>query len=42
MTMLDKIGYWGYQIVRFVIDEPREANTEGGFSSYLLVPFSWF
>ena len=30
MTVLDKIGYWGYQIVRFVIDEPREANTEGG------------
>lgn len=30
MTTFDKVRYWGYQIVRFVIDEPREANTEGG------------
>lgn len=30
MTIAEKIVYWCKQILRFVTDEPREANTEGG------------
>ena len=30
MNLLQKIGHWFHQIGKFVSDEPREANTEGG------------
>lgn len=30
MGLLAKIGFWFHQIGKFVSDEPREANTEGG------------
>ncbi|NCB60353.1 MAG: phosphate ABC transporter permease PstA [Gammaproteobacteria bacterium] len=30
MSLLQKIGHWFHQIGKFVSDEPREANTEGG------------
>ena len=30
MTLLSKIGFWFHQIGKFVSDDPREANTEGG------------
>jgi phosphate transport system permease protein len=30
MGLIQKIGHWFHQIGKFVSDEPREANTEGG------------
>jgi len=30
MGLMQKIGHWFHQIGKFVSDEPREANTEGG------------
>ncbi len=30
MNLLSKIGFWFHQIGKFVSDDPREANTEGG------------
>ncbi|MFB0974789.1 MAG: phosphate ABC transporter, permease protein PstA, partial [Tolumonas sp.] len=30
MNLFQKIGHWFHQIGKFVSDEPREANTEGG------------
>jgi len=30
MSLIQKIGHWFHQIGKFVSDEPREANTEGG------------
>jgi phosphate transport system permease protein len=30
MSLLSKIGFWFHQIGKFVSDDPREANTEGG------------
>ena len=30
MNLLQKIGHWFHQVGKFVSDEPREANTEGG------------
>lgn len=30
MNWIQKIGHWFHQIGKFVSDEPREANTEGG------------
>ncbi len=30
MNQLQKVGHWFHQIGKFVSDEPREANTEGG------------
>ena len=30
MGLVQKIGHWFHQIGKFVSDEPREANTEGG------------
>lgn len=30
MNLLQKIGHWFHQIGKFVSDNPREANTEGG------------
>jgi phosphate transport system permease protein len=30
MQLLDKIGHWFHQVYKFVSDDPREANTEGG------------
>ena len=30
MNLLQKIGHWFHQIGKFVSDDPREANTEGG------------
>lgn len=30
MSLMQKIGHWFHQIGKFVSDEPREANTEGG------------
>ncbi len=30
MSLLHKVGFWFHQIGKFVSDEPREANTEGG------------
>ncbi|WP_024870936.1 phosphate ABC transporter permease PstA [Tolumonas lignilytica] len=30
MNLLQKTGHWFHQIGKFVSDEPREANTEGG------------
>jgi phosphate transport system permease protein len=30
MNILQKVGHWFHQIGKFVTDEPREANTEGG------------
>lgn len=30
MNLFQKVGHWFHQIGKFVSDEPREANTEGG------------
>jgi len=30
MSLLEKIGQYGHQIGKFIVDDPREANTEGG------------
>ena len=30
LNLFQKIGHWFHQIGKFVSDEPREANTEGG------------
>ncbi len=30
MSLLEKIGQYGKQIGKFIVDDPREANTEGG------------
>ena len=30
MTMMDKLGHWFKGVGGFVVDDPREANTEGG------------
>ena len=30
MTLADKLLHWGRQVAKFVSDDPREANTEGG------------
>jgi len=30
MGLLSKVGHWLHQIGKFISDEPREANTEGG------------
>jgi len=30
MSFLDKVGHWFHQTGKFVSDDPREANTEGG------------
>ena len=30
MTLTDKVAHWGRQVGKFVSDDPREANTEGG------------
>jgi phosphate transport system permease protein len=30
MSLLAKVGHWFHQIGKFVSDDPREANTEGG------------
>ncbi len=30
MGLFDKIGHYGVKLVEFLLDEPREANTEGG------------
>ncbi|OBT06647.1 phosphate ABC transporter, permease protein PstA [Vibrio sp. UCD-FRSSP16_10] len=42
MTVLDKVGHWFKQGAHFLIDEPRESNSEGGvfpaiFGTILLV-----
>ncbi|PMH37578.1 phosphate ABC transporter, permease protein PstA [Vibrio sp. 10N.286.49.B3] len=30
MTYLDKLGHWGVQVWKFITDNPRESNSEGG------------
>ena len=30
MSLIGKVGFWFHQIGKFVSDDPREANTEGG------------
>lgn len=30
LTLIEKIAHWGHQVGKFLSEEPREANTEGG------------
>jgi phosphate transport system permease protein len=30
MNFIDKVGHWFHQVYKFMSDDPREANTEGG------------
>ncbi|MEL0630122.1 phosphate ABC transporter permease PstA [Psychromonas aquatilis] len=30
MNLLQKVGHWFHQLYKFISDDPREANTEGG------------
>jgi len=30
MSLIEKIQHWFHQLYKFIIDDPREANTEGG------------
>lgn len=30
MTLMQKVGHWFHQLYKFISDDPREANTEGG------------
>ncbi len=40
MSMGEKLWHWAVQVKKFIVDEPREANSEGGVFRPFLARYS--